>query len=841
MDKKFNGYFYSTAHKDVRNVTGISAGLRHQTVEVFRILQEHEGEVISRDELIDRIWPGKVATDDSVTQCISEIRKALGDSTRSVVQTIPKKGYRLVATSDPTKATEEDKVESRSAPHQNRRVGALVLTICVIGTALLALFVISKRDEAIASLHNPKNSIQQVPPPPSVYLGEEIGDENGQLLSELQVALHRYKSIRLAQKSTGSYRVNIQPTVQQNDPHRLIVEIIEPHGESIVSTHAYNFDPSVENANVDLANRIAASIASPGLGAVNQHLLSLHRLTPAADMPPQACYAYGYNCKKCSGEEDNITEKAEQCLKEILLKDPKDSRAWALQATIYAHQYWFGSNLPEPIRSDPRLRKDFPQKAINAALEAQSLSDGTDSTVYWGMAEAYYSACNVEMLNQSVTRGLEINSTDPHLLASFGSWLSYSGQWKRGTSLIRKALEIEPDRYKKWWLMSVAKHHYANHDFENAYNVFLKSFNGRNWLSHLQLAYTLPHLGRIEEAKKSVDNLLRVSPGMTIEKALESYKLWCFSEEFMENMKVALRIAGLPSRGSHQDVLNVQMPRPKVVEVNGANVEYLSVGNGPTILFVHGALGDYRTWAPSMIPVSENHRFVSYSRRYFGTQDWYDGGDKFSVRQFSEDLIGLIEALKLTDVHLVAWSSGTRTAITTAIERPDLIKSLFLFEPVEPNVFADAPDTEEIATLTDDWNSRWGPVFQHLSSGDNEKSAESMYEVVFEKQDGSYANERETVKEIVRQNARTLPVNLTKFSTDKIKFTCDYVKQLNVPVMVAIGEKTNQYWKKLANRYRDCINNSRLAVISGTNHYAPLGKVEEFTDTILDFVRDIKY
>ncbi len=709
-----------------------------------------------------------------------------------------------------------------------------------VGALFLALYFLSEKQEVTDAQEATQSSFQQVARPPRVYLSGEAQDSSSELLDELRVALNRYKVVQLAESSAGSYLVKIQSTVRQNNGLRLIVEIIEPDGESVLSTHAYDLDLSVQNAEIDLANRIAASIASPGLGAVSQHLLSVNQLTPATQMPPQACYAYGYNCKKCSGEEDNITEKAEQCLKKIFLKDSEDSRAWALQATIYAHQYWFGSNLPEPIRSDPRLRKDFSQKAINAALKAESLSDGTDSSVYWGMAEAYYSACNVEMLNLSVTRGLEINSTDPHLLASFGSWLSYSGQWERGTSLIRRALEIEPDRYKKWWLMSIAKHHYANHDFENAYNVFLKSFNGRNWLSHLQLAYTLPHLGRIEEAKKSVENLLTISPGMTIEKALESYRLWCFSEEFMGNMKVALSIAGLPSRGSHEDVLNVQMPRPNVVEVNGAFVEYLSVGTGPTILFVHGALGDYRTWAPSMIPISRENNFISYSRRYFGTQDWYDDGDKFSVRQFADDLIGLIEALNLTDVNLVAWSSGTRTAITTAIERPDLLKTVFLFEPVEPNVLVEAPDSKEIENLANDWNSRWGQVFQHLSTGDNEKSAESMYEVVFEKMEGSYANERESIKEIIRQNARTLPVNLTKFSTDEIQFTCDYVKQLSVPVMVAVGEKTNQYWKKLANRYRDCIKNAKLAVISDTNHYAPIGKVEEFTDTILDFVGDAK-
>ena len=712
MDKRFNGYAYSSVHKDIRDFAGNSTNLRHQSVEVFRILQEHEGAVISRDELIDRVWPNKVVTDDSVTQCISEIRKAIGDTNRTVVQTIPKKGYRLVAT---TEALSTEKQASIHSIGQLFVKPSIVVSL-LIASSLVILAFFSNWEQNEESKGSSQGQTHHVSGLPSVHVSPEKIESQEQLsdlLLELRVALTRYKSIQLSDKSSGAYQVKVRTLQQHDSVDRVVVDVLEPNGESVLSSQAYDLDPFDKSAKGDLANRIAATIASPGLGHVSQHLLALNRLTPAAEMPPNACYAFGYNCKKCSGEEDNITEKAEQCLREILLNDPTDARAWALQATIYAHQYWFGTNLPEPIRSDPRLRKDLSRKAIEAALKSESLSDGTDPTVYWGMAEAYYSSCDVEMLDLSVTRGLEINSTDPHLLASFGSWLSYSGQWERGTSLIKRALEIEPERYKKWWLMSIAKHYYSNHDFENAYSVFLKSFNGRNWLSHLQLAYTLPHLGRVEEAKESVENLLEISPGMTIEKALESYRLWCFSEEFMESMSVALRIAGLPSRGSHDDVSNVQMPRPKVVEVNGVPVEYLSMGEGPTVLFVHGALGDYRTWGLYSIPVSVDHHYVSYSRRYFGTQDWIDDGTNFSVQQFADDLVGLIEALNLTDVHLVAWSSGIRTAITAAIDRPDLIRSAFLFEPVEANVFNDAPNPEEIQLLTDEWNSRWGKVFEY--------------------------------------------------------------------------------------------------------------------------------
>ncbi len=66
------------------------------------------------------------------------------------------------------------------------------------------------------------------------------------------------------------------------------------------------------------------------------------------------------------------------------------------------------------------------------------------------------------------------------------------------------------------------------------------------WISHLDLAYTLPFLGRIDEAKQHVAALLKMYPTMTIREADAFYKLVCFEPAFREKMVGALRQAGLP-------------------------------------------------------------------------------------------------------------------------------------------------------------------------------------------------------------------------------------------------------------------------------------------------------
>lgn len=76
-----------------------SAYLRSQVMEVLVYLARNQGLVVSLDDLLDDLWAGKVVTDGAVYNCIAELRNALcaGGDSDSFIETIPKKGYRLVA------------------------------------------------------------------------------------------------------------------------------------------------------------------------------------------------------------------------------------------------------------------------------------------------------------------------------------------------------------------------------------------------------------------------------------------------------------------------------------------------------------------------------------------------------------------------------------------------------------------------------------------------------------------------------------------------------------------------------------------------------------------------
>jgi DNA-binding winged helix-turn-helix (wHTH) protein/Tol biopolymer transport system component len=84
---------------------GTSTRLEPKVMEVLVCLASHAGAPVSKEKLLQTVWPETFVTDDVLTRCISELRKALDDDTKEpqFIQTIPRKGYRLVAEVKPLK------------------------------------------------------------------------------------------------------------------------------------------------------------------------------------------------------------------------------------------------------------------------------------------------------------------------------------------------------------------------------------------------------------------------------------------------------------------------------------------------------------------------------------------------------------------------------------------------------------------------------------------------------------------------------------------------------------------------------------------------------------------
>jgi TolB-like protein len=79
----------------LRGSDGAEIALRPKTFDLLAVLARNPGRTLSRDELLDAVWPGVTVTDESVTQCVREVRRAIGDPDGRLLRTVARRGYRL--------------------------------------------------------------------------------------------------------------------------------------------------------------------------------------------------------------------------------------------------------------------------------------------------------------------------------------------------------------------------------------------------------------------------------------------------------------------------------------------------------------------------------------------------------------------------------------------------------------------------------------------------------------------------------------------------------------------------------------------------------------------------
>jgi DNA-binding winged helix-turn-helix (wHTH) protein len=87
---------------------GTAVHLRPQLTDLLVLLARHAGRTVSKDVILSTVWNGQFVAESGMTRCIAEIRQALGDDARNpkIVQTITKRGYRLVAPVSPAAPSE---------------------------------------------------------------------------------------------------------------------------------------------------------------------------------------------------------------------------------------------------------------------------------------------------------------------------------------------------------------------------------------------------------------------------------------------------------------------------------------------------------------------------------------------------------------------------------------------------------------------------------------------------------------------------------------------------------------------------------------------------------------
>lgn len=91
------GEFRLDAAGGVLRRSGEVVPVRAKTFAFLCHLAHNRGRVVSKDELLQAVWPGLFVSEDSLTQCVSELRKVLGAGGDGMLKTVPKRGYLLAS------------------------------------------------------------------------------------------------------------------------------------------------------------------------------------------------------------------------------------------------------------------------------------------------------------------------------------------------------------------------------------------------------------------------------------------------------------------------------------------------------------------------------------------------------------------------------------------------------------------------------------------------------------------------------------------------------------------------------------------------------------------------
>ena len=94
---RFGGFTLDLTGGALTAADGAEIALRPKSFTLLCHLVENAGRLLGREELTQVLWPGVFVTEDSLVQCVKEVRRALRDDERRLLRTLPRRGYLFAA------------------------------------------------------------------------------------------------------------------------------------------------------------------------------------------------------------------------------------------------------------------------------------------------------------------------------------------------------------------------------------------------------------------------------------------------------------------------------------------------------------------------------------------------------------------------------------------------------------------------------------------------------------------------------------------------------------------------------------------------------------------------
>lgn len=316
---------------------GEEVPMRPKSFEVLCTLVRSAGAVVTQRELLDAVWGDAIVTEDSVRQCIADVRKALDDKEHDIIRTVPRRGYMFDLPVDRTTVPED----SPGIPQS--RMGWLLAA--AIAPLLFVLGILWLGDNGAgdagpkSTAPPPANSIAVLrfadmsPAGDHAYLAEGIADEILHQLAQspdLSVVARTSSfavdgdSIEFAGKRLNVAHILEGSVRQAGNRIRVIVQLIETTTSTHRWSESYDFDLG---DTITIETRIAEAVA-------DQLDASLGYGKRGGTNDARALEAYLKGRFYYSRRRPDDLARAESLFNEAINFDPAYAEAWIGIAAI---------------------------------------------------------------------------------------------------------------------------------------------------------------------------------------------------------------------------------------------------------------------------------------------------------------------------------------------------------------------------------------------------------------------------------------------------------------------------------------------------------------------------
>lgn len=261
----------------------------------------------------------------------------------------------------------------------------------------------------------------------------------------------------------------------------------------------------------------------------------------------------------------------------------------------------------------------------------------------------------------------------------------------------------------------------------------------------------------------------------------------------------------------------------KEIEIKGIKVSYFDEGKGEIpIVFIHGFPFNKSMWKDQVTLLSADHRVIAYDVRGHGGSQ--AGVEVFTMDQFADDLLLLMDALEISKVVVCGLSMGGYIVLNALTKQRERIAGLIL------------ADTQCAADTEEGKDKRRKTIAFIKKNGLKEYAEESMKNL-FAPQ--SFTNKKEQVtfvkNIILHTDAESICKTLEALATRSE--TCSTLDEIKIPTLILVGKEDSVTPITAAQKMKELIADSQLHIIDEAGHMSNLENLTNFTEHVKVFLK----